>query len=77
DLSEILMLYEEEQLPVDETLVGQYLRNEKAVKEFTAYYDLYNKYKKDYRIADILAGRPSVSALARAREAAFDERLSL
>lgn len=77
DLSEILALYEEEQLPVDETLVGQYLRNEKAVKEFTAYYDLYNKYKKDYRIADILAGTPSVSALARAREAAFDERLSL
>lgn len=26
DLSEILTLYEEEQLPVDETLVGQYLR---------------------------------------------------
>lgn len=77
DLSEILLLYEEEQLPVDESLVGQYLRNEKVVKEFTAYYDLYNKYKKDYHIADILAGRPSVQAIARAKEAAFDERLSL
>ena len=77
DLSEILYLYEDEQLPVDETLVGQYLRNEKVVKEFTAYYDLYNKYKKDYRIADILGGNPSVQAIARAKEAAFDERLSL
>lgn len=77
DLSEILTLYEDEQLAVDETLVGQYLRNEKVVKEFTAYYDLYNKYKRDYRIADILEGKPSVQAIARAREAAFDERLSL
>lgn len=77
DLSEILTLYEEEQLAADETLVGQYLRNEKVVKEFTAYYDLYNKYKRDYRIADILSGSPSVQAIARAKEAAFDERLSL
>ena len=77
DLSEILTLYEDEQLPVDETLVGQYLRNEKVVKEFTAYYDLYNKYKRDYRIGDILSGNPSVQAIARAKEAAFDERLSL
>ncbi len=77
DLSEILTLYEDEQLTVDETLVGQYLRNEKVVKEFTAYYDLYNKYKRDYRIGDILSGNPSVNAIARAKEAAFDERLSL
>lgn len=77
DLSEILQLYEDEQLAVDETLVGQYLRNEKVVREFTAYYDLYNKYKKDYRIEEILGGRPSVRAIARAKEAAFDERLSL
>lgn len=77
DLSEILALYEEEQLPVDESLVSQYLRSEKVVKEFTAYYDLYNKYKRDYRIADILSGRPPVQAIARAKEAAFDERLSL
>ena len=77
DLSEILTLHEEEGLPVDETLVGQYLRNEEVVKEFTAYYDLYQKYKKEYHIADILNGAPSGGAVARAKEAAFDERLSL
>lgn len=77
DLSEILYLYEEEQLPVEESLVGQYLRNERVVKEFTAYYDLYNKYKKDYHIEEILKGRASVQAIARAKAAAFDERLSL
>ena len=77
DLSQILYLYEEEQLKVEESLVGQYLRNEKVVKEFTAYYDLYNKYKKDYRIEEILSGHPPVQAIARAKAASFDERLSL
>lgn len=77
DLSEILYLYEEEQLPVEESLVGQYLHHDRVVKEFTAYYDLYNKYKKDYRIQDILEGHPSVQAIAQAKSAGFDERLSL
>ena len=77
DLSEILYHYEEEEIPVDETLVGQYIRNDRIVKEFTAYYDLYNKYKRDYRIEEILEGQASVQAIARAKAAAFDERLSL
>lgn len=77
DLSQILFHYEEESLSVDETLVGQYIRNDKIVREFTAYYDLYQKYQKDYRIQEILEGRPTVQAIARAKEAAFDERLSL
>lgn len=77
DLSQMLFLYEEEQMKAEESLVGQYIRNDKIVKEFTAYYDLYNKYKKDYRINEILEGTPSVQAIARAKEAPFDERLSL
>ena len=77
DLSEILLLYEEEKKKADETLVGQYIRNERIVKEFTAYYDLYNKYKTDYRIEEILAGRPTEAAKEKAKKAAFDERLSL
>ena len=77
DLSQILQLYEEEGLPVEETLVGQYLRNERIVKEFTAYYDLYRKYKNDYKIEEILSGEISEKAVEKARAAAFDERLSL
>ncbi|MDE7222702.1 MAG: AAA family ATPase [Acetatifactor sp.] len=77
DLSEILYHYEEESLKVDETLVGQYIRNDRIVREFTAYYDLYQKYRRDYRIQEILEGHPPVQAIARARQAAFDERLSL
>ncbi|MDO4332349.1 MAG: AAA family ATPase [Eubacteriales bacterium] len=77
DLASILTLYEEEGLPVDETLVGQYLRNDRIVKEFTAYYDLYQKYKKDYHVEEILSGTHSRDAVKKAGEAAFDERLSL
>ena len=77
DVSEIITLYEEENLKVDETLVGQYLRNERIVKEFCAYYDLYNKYKRDYKIEEILTGNPSETAKERAHTASFDERLSL
>ena len=77
DLSQILQLYEEEGLSVDETLVGQYLRNERIVKEFTAYYDLYNKYKNDYKIEEILSGELTEKAVEKAKAAAFDERLSL
>ncbi|SEG00340.1 ATPase family associated with various cellular activities (AAA) [Eubacterium ruminantium] len=77
DLSTILALYNERNLPVDETLVGQYIRNDKIVKEFTAYYDLYNKYKRDYRLEDILSGNPPESAFKRSQNAGFDERLSV
>ncbi len=77
DLSEILHLYEEEGIRADETLVGQYIRNERVVKEFTAYYDLYNKYKKEYQTEEILDGSVLAHTVERARIAPFDERLSL
>ncbi|MBQ7066480.1 MAG: AAA family ATPase [Lachnospiraceae bacterium] len=77
DLSQILFLYEEEKLLVDETLIEQYIRNERVVKEFAAYYDLYQKYKNDYQIEEILAGHILEETIEKARVAAFDERLSL
>ncbi len=77
DLSATMLLCEEEDITVDETLVGQYIHNEKIVREFTAFYELYNKYKKDYKIEDILAGTYSAQVTERARLAKFDERLSL
>lgn len=77
DLSQMITLYEEEELIVDETLVSQYIRNEKIVKEFTAYYDLYKKYKKDYQLEQILCGEASEAAIMKGQNAAFDERLSV
>ncbi len=77
DLSEVITMYEEEGLLVDESLIGQYIRSDNVVKEFAAYYDLYNKYKDDYKVDGILAGNISETALEKAKNAAFDERLSL
>lgn len=77
DLSVMLTLYEEDEIAVEEELVGQYLRNPRVVKEFTAYYDLYQKYKNDYQAQEILAGNVSAQAKEKARKAGFDERLSL
>ncbi len=77
DLSMTLQLYEEEHLKVDETLVGQYLQNERIVREFTAYYDLFQKYKKIYPIEEILSGNATQDMIGQAAEAGFEERLSL
>jgi len=77
DLSATMLLCEEEGLPVDETLIAQYLHNERIVREFAAYYELYNKYKRDYKVEEILAGTCSAQVGERARIAKFDERLSL
>lgn len=77
DLAQMLVLYEEEELSVEEALIGQYLRNDRVAREFSAYYDLYRKYQRDYRVEDIFAGTVSEQVKDRARKAGFDERLSL
>lgn len=77
DLSEILKLYEGAALAVDDTLIDQYIRNETVVREFAAYYELYNKYKRDYHVEEILLGSVSDEVYDRAANAGFDERLSL
>ena len=73
----MLYLYEQEGLEVEESLIGQYLHNDKVIREFAAYYELYQKYKRDYKVAEILQGNASERAYERAKAAGFDERLSL
>ncbi|MCD8230660.1 MAG: AAA family ATPase [Clostridiales bacterium] len=77
DLSEIIYLYEENGFAVDETLIAQYLRNKRICREFASYYDLYQKYKRDYRVQQILSGQADADIRDRAKKAGFDERLSL
>lgn len=64
-------------LPVDEALIGQYLRHPEVARDFAAYWELYKKYRQDYGVEDILQGRPFAAVLERAQKAAFDERISL
>lgn len=77
DLSAMIKLYEQHGLTVDENVVSQYLQNQKISKDFAIYYDLFNKYKSDYKVETILAGEASQEIRDRAKAARFDERLSL
>ena len=77
DLSDMICLYEQHGIKVDEKLVAQYLQKAKVAKEFSIYYDLYNKYKSDYQVDKILLGKEDKKIKERARKAKFDERLSL
>jgi hypothetical protein len=77
DLSQMIWLYEQHQIPVDEKLTVQYLQNGKIAKEFAVYYDLFNKYRSDYQVEKILNGKATAAIKKRAKAAKFDERLSL
>lgn len=77
DLSDMIKLYEKNGFKVDQSLVIQYLQNNKIARDFAVYYDLFNKYKSDYQVESILSGKASDSIVERAKNAKFDERLSL
>ncbi|MBR4879532.1 MAG: AAA family ATPase [Clostridia bacterium] len=77
DLSDMIKLYEMHDITVDEKLVAQYLQNKKIAKDFAIYYDLFNKYKSDYQVDKILAGKAPLEIEDRAKNARFDERLAL
>ena len=77
DLSQMLILYEMNHFTVDENLVGQYLRNTKIAKEFELYYHLFVKYRDHYQVDRILEGEASEEILTHAKNAPFDEKLSL
>ncbi len=77
DLSDMIKLYEKNNIKVDGKLVSQYLQDKKIAKEFAIYYDLYNKYKSDYQIGEILSGKNVDDIVSRAKAAKFDERIAL
>jgi DNA polymerase III delta prime subunit len=76
DLSEMIRLYEQNDLKVDELLIAQYIQNPRIAKDFAIYYDLFNKYRNDYKIESILEGRADEDVLFRAQKAKMDERVS-
>lgn len=76
DLSEMMKLYEENGIKVDELLIGQYIQHEKIAKDFSIYYDLFQKYRSDYQIDSIMDGTSGEDILFRAKRAPIDERLS-
>ena len=77
DLSDMIRLYEKQGYAVNEQLIGQYLQDKQIAKGFAVYYDLFRKYRSDYQVDAILAGKATPAIGQRAEQAKFDERLSL
>ena len=77
DLSEIICTYEELGLQVDREVIGQYIQLPRIAKDFANYLELYNKYRKTYRVEEILAGRADKVTELQLRDAPFDEKLSV
>ena len=81
DLSALLTVNVRLGLPIDEDVIAQYLRHPEVARDFAAYWELYKKYRADYGVESLLQGSCTAQALdalvARALNAAFDERFSL
>lgn len=77
DLSEMIGVCESLGLAVGQKLVLQYIQNPAIAKDFANYYELYNKYRDDYRVDEILQGHFSDEAITKLRLAPFDEKLSV
>lgn len=76
DLSYLIRSYEELSIPVDEDVIRQFIQHEDIAKDVAAYYDLYQKYKEEYDIRNILLGQVKTGIYQRLFRATFDERLS-
>ena len=77
DLSELITAYEKLDLPVDRTVVEQYIQMPAIARDFANYLALYYKYQKTYHVDDILRGQWEKITESELRAAAFDERLSV
>ena len=81
DLSEILKSYEELQVEIGEELIGEFLQKEEIARDFAGYYRLYEKYKSDYQIQEILDGNVISGQLKTCcdmgKKASFEERFAV
>ena len=76
DLSYLIRSYEDQEIKIDEEVIRQYLQHEEIARDAAVYYDLYRKYRDEYDISNILAGRVRTDIYRRLFSASFDERLS-
>ncbi|WNX85643.1 AAA family ATPase [Agathobaculum sp. NTUH-O15-33] len=77
DLSELLYAYESLGLPVDREVIGQYIQLPRIAGDFANYLALYEKYRRVYKVEDILAGAYEPVRAAELAAAPFDERLGV
>ena len=74
DLSNLLDTYEQLGLQADEDLIKEYIQHPKIAEDFSAYLDLYYKYRDDYGVEEILllAGLNTRFAASRQADAVAD-----
>ncbi len=77
DLSDALKVYEKKGFPVQVQLIEQYIADQEISRKFAVYYDLYIKYRKHYRIDEILNGDDCNDVIKLAQNATFDERVAV
>lgn len=77
DMNSLMYVYEELGISINAGVVGEFLHNEDIAEDFAAYYDLYNKYRDDYGINNILAGNATSDIYRRMINADYDERLTV
>ena len=77
DLSRLIQVYEALGKEVDREVVYQYIQHPMIAKDFAAYLALYNKYKTDYAMEDLLLGKWTQLTIQKIRNASLDEHLSL
>ena len=77
DLSRLLQVYETLGKDVDREVVCQYIQHPMIAKDFAAYLALYNKYKTDYAVEELLQGKWTQIIIQKIRNASLDEHLSL
>ena len=77
DLSRLIQVYETLGKEVDREVVYQYIQHPMIAKDFAAYLALYNKYKTDYAVEDLLQGKWTPITLGKIRNSALDEHLSI
>ena len=77
DLSRLIQVYETLGKDVDREVVCQYIQHPMIAKDFAAYLALYNKYKTDYAVEELLQGKWTQITIQKIRNASLDEHLSL
>ncbi len=77
DLSNLLTIYREEDIPVTKEVIYEYLSQEDVAEDFAAYFDLYRKYEDEYPIDEILKGSAPSIIYERLLKADFDERITV
>ena len=77
DLSKMLLLYEKSGIDADEDLIVQYLQDPETAREFSVYLDLFNKYRTEYPVDDMLKGKLTDEVRDKISNAGFDEVYTL